>query len=183
MALGNRTRPALRSVADGEPIRGLLRGPRGAPEKLATLLEINGVEFGALESEQLGWGSPWLASEHVVQQLSSVMDLQRRAGRRTFVVVATTETSEQLAAYIDAISADQVATVLVAASPDVVAARIDAREPDEWPGKRKLIAHARQLASSMPQLAGIDVRVSTDDREAQVAAEVLSGLQNLGILT
>jgi hypothetical protein len=38
----------------------LLTGAPGAGktsvlEKLATLLEIEGVEFGALESEQLGW--------------------------------------------------------------------------------------------------------------------------------
>ena len=36
-------------------------GKSSVPEELATLLEIEGVEFGALESEQLGWGSPWLS--------------------------------------------------------------------------------------------------------------------------
>jgi adenylate kinase len=33
-------------------------GKSSVLDRLATLLEIEGVEFGALESEQLGWGSP-----------------------------------------------------------------------------------------------------------------------------
>ena len=38
------------------------RQVRRVVEKLATLFfEIEGIEFGALESEQLGWGLPWLA--------------------------------------------------------------------------------------------------------------------------
>lgn len=167
----------------------MITGPPGVGkssvlERLATRLEIDGVQFGALESEQLGWGSPWLATEHVAQQLSAVMELQRQAGRQLFLVVATTETSEELAAVINAIAADRVATVLLTASPDVIAARLDAREEDMWPGKARLIAHARQLAGSMAQLTGIDVRMNTNERDAaQIAAEVLSALKSLGILT
>jgi hypothetical protein len=58
---------------------------------------------------------------------------------------------------MDAIGADQVTTVLLSAPPDVVAARIDAREPDLWPGKQGLIAHARRLAVTMAHPAGIDI--------------------------
>jgi broad-specificity NMP kinase len=140
----------------------VITGPPGAgkssvTEKLATLLEIEGAEFGALESEQLGWGSPWLAHEHVVRQLREVVDLQRRAGRTMFVVVATTETNEELAGVIDAVGADQVATVPLTASPEIVAGRIDARE----------------LALSMPSLAAIDVVVSTERRDADEVACVM----------
>jgi chloramphenicol 3-O-phosphotransferase len=130
-----------------------------------------------------GWGSPWLANDTVVRQLRAVLDLQRAAGRATFLIVATTETDEELVAIVDAIGADQVTTVLLCAPPDVVAARIDAREPDLWPGKPRLIAHARQLAATMPHLADLDIRVSTDGRDAnQAASEVFDALQGRGLL-
>lgn len=167
----------------------MITGPPGAGKssvagQLATLLEIEGVEFGALETEQLGWGSPWLAHEHVVTLLRTVIDLQRQAGRTTFLIVATAETSDELAGLIDAIGADQVATVLLTAAPAIVADRIDAREPDAWPGKRALIAHARQLAISMRELSPIDIELNTEDRDAdEVAIDIRSALRNLGVMT
>jgi hypothetical protein len=57
-------------------------GKSSVLEKLATLLEIEGVEFGALESEQLGLGSPWLSGEPWLSQLRAVLERQRQAGRR-----------------------------------------------------------------------------------------------------
>jgi chloramphenicol 3-O-phosphotransferase len=90
-----------------------------------------------------------------------------------FLAVATTETSVELQGVIDALAADRVLVVCVYAPPEVVASRIADREPDTWPGKEPLIAHARNLARSIPALAGIDVVVSTDGRSAvEVAAEV-----------
>ena len=165
----------------------LVTGPPGAGkssvlEALATLLEIEGVEFGALESEQLGWGSPWLGGEPWLRQLSAVLEYQRQAGRRRFLIAATTETTDELAAVTDALGVDQVVSVLLCAAPDVVAARVDAREPDAWPGKRRLIAHARRLAVSMRDLARIDIRIETDGRApVDVAAELREALRHHGL--
>jgi chloramphenicol 3-O-phosphotransferase len=167
----------------------LLTGAPGAGkssvlEKLATLLEIEGLEFGALESEQLGWGSPWLSGEPWLGQLRAVLELQRRAGRRGFLIAATTETSDELAAVRDAIAVDQLLPVLLVVSPEVAAARIDRREPDAWPGKQGLIEHSRYLAVSMRDLAGIDIRIDTDAREAgDVAVELREALRSHGLAT
>jgi hypothetical protein len=157
----------------------ILTGPPGAGkssvlEALTTLLEIDGVEFSALESEQLGWGSPWLSAEQWLPQLAAVMALQRQVGRRLFLVAATTETTDELCRVVEAVGADRSLVVLLVAAPEVVAARIDSREPDLWPGKANLIEHARSLAVSMPQdLAGVDAQVRTDGRAAvDVAAEL-----------
>lgn len=150
-------------------------------EEIATLLEVDAIEFGALESEQLGWGSPWLDDEWRLRQLKAVMEIQRQAGRRLFLIAATTETSRELAAVIEAIAADEHVAVLLSAPADVVAARIDAREPDAWPGKLALIDHARELATSMQALTGIDLRIRTDDRPVtDVALEIRDKLRDRG---
>ncbi len=165
----------------------VLTGPPGAGKSsvldaLTTLLEIDGTAFGALEAEQLGWGSPWLSGEPWLAQLRAVLQLQRQAGRRLFLIAVTAECSEELAAVIDAIAVDQVAAVLLSAPADVVSARIAAREPDAWPGRAALIEHARQLADSMPALAGVDIRVDTDGRRpTDVALAVRDALRARGI--
>jgi adenylate kinase len=157
-------------------------GKSSVLEKLATLLEMDGVAFGALESEQLGWGSPWLYGEPWVRQLRVILELQRAAGRRRFLIAATPETSGELAAVVNALGVDRVATVLLSAAPEVVAARIEAREPDSWPGKAGLVEHARALAASMPKLEGIDLRISTEGRSAdEVAVELWDWLRADGL--
>ena len=165
-ARSDRTAAVLLTGAPGS-------GKSSVLEKLATLLEADGLAFGALESEQLGWGSPWLHGEPWLTQLRAVLELQRGAGRRMFLIAATTETSADLAAVVDALGVDRVATVLLSAAPEVVAARIEAREPDSWPGKAALVEHARALATSMADLDGIDVRISTEGASAGDVAVVL----------
>jgi chloramphenicol 3-O-phosphotransferase len=157
-------------------------GKSSVLERLVTLLEIEGVAFGALESEQLGWGSPWLSGEPWLGQLRAVLELQRQAGRRRFLIAATTETSDELAAVGDAIAVDRLVFVLLTVAPEVAAARIVAREPDMWPGKQDLIERARHLAVSMRGLAGIDIRIDTDAREAgDVAVELREALRPHGL--
>jgi cytidylate kinase len=150
-------------------------GKSSVLERLATLLEIDGIAFGALESEQLGWGSPWLDETTCMAQLAAVMRLQREAGRSLFLIAATTETSRQLAAVHTAIAADHRISVLLEAAPEVVAARIEAREPDLWPGKQPLVTRARALATEMLSLEGIDLRVRTDSEDVTAAAAAVRG--------
>ncbi len=151
-------------------------------QQLADLLEGEGIGFGALDSEQLAWGSPWLDNEPWLAQLRAIFDIQRQAGRSRFLVAATTETTAELRALREAIAVDQTVAVLLSASPDVVAARVDAREPDSWVGKRDLVDHARHLAVSMEQISGVDLRLSTDERDAQdVAVELRDALHSYGL--
>lgn len=152
-------------------------------QALANLLEVEAITFGALDFEQLAWGSPWLEDEPWLAQIRAIFDIQRRAGRSRFLVAATTETTAALRAVREAIAVDRAVAVLLSASPDVVAARIDAREPDTWMGKQALIDHARHLAASMEELSGIDLRVSTAGRDAQdVATELRDALRSYGLM-
>jgi hypothetical protein len=64
-----------------------------------------------------------------------------------------------------------------------VAGRVADREPDAWPGKAALIAHARKLAMSIPAIAGVDAVLHTDRRWAvEVAADVRQLLRAHGVL-
>lgn len=158
-------------------------GKTSALEALMTSLEIEGVEYGAIESEQLSLGSPLLSAEEWTQQLDAVLSLQRDAGRSRFLVTATVETADELHRVVRATRAERRLVACLSASPETVAARIADREPDRWPGKPGLTAHARQLAGLVPRLDGIDLVIETDDRaEDEVAAELHTEMRNRGLI-
>jgi chloramphenicol 3-O-phosphotransferase len=158
-------------------------GKTSVLEALATLHDIEAVEHGAIEAEQLSLGLPLLPASSWVRQLDAVLSLQREAGRRRFLISATVETADDLAAAGTATAADLLLVVCLSASSETVAARIDAREPDRWPGKAPLIARARRLASSTPRLRGIDVVIDTEQRAAEdVAAEIFLAMRRRGML-
>jgi hypothetical protein len=158
-------------------------GKTSALESLATLHDIHDVEHGALEAEQFSLGRPLLSATSWVAQLDAVLSIQREAGRRRFLISATVETAEELGAVRTATRADLLLVVCLTASPETVASRIDAREPDRWPGKGPLIARARQLAASTPDLPGIDLVIDTEQRRADdVATEIFDAMRARGML-
>ena len=158
-------------------------GKSSVLEGLATLHDIEAVEHGALEAEQLSLGRPLLPASDWVPQLACVLSLQREAGRRRFLISATVGSEEDLAAVRSAMAAELLLVVCLSASSETVAARIDAREPDRWPGKAPLIVRARRLASSVPHLSGIDIVIETEHRDADdVAAEIFQEMRRRGML-
>ncbi|HEY4450964.1 MAG TPA: hypothetical protein VGN13_05170 [Solirubrobacteraceae bacterium] len=148
-------------------------GKSAVLDALATLLEIEATEHGAIESEQLARGLPLLDAEAWTAQLASVLAIQRRAGRSLFLIVATTETELQLRAVLDATRAERSLVIALQAPAELIAERLALREPDGWPGELRLIAHARALADVIPRLAGVDAVIDTTARAPQeVAAEI-----------
>ena len=158
-------------------------GKSSVLEELTTLHDAHNIDHGAFEAEQLSLGRPLLPVGSWVPQLDAVLSLQRQAGRRRFLISATVETPEDLAAVRSATEADLLLVVCLSASPEAVAARIDKREPDRWVGKAPLIERARRLAASTPHLPGVDLVVDTEERVAEdVAAEVLTAMRRRGML-
>ena len=150
-------------------------GKSSVAQAFTILLDNAGVEHGAIESEQLAWGAPWLPDDLVHEQLAAVVRLQRGYGRRLFVVVATTETAEDLDGLVAAVGAERTLVACLSAPSEVCAARVLEREPERWAGREALAAHARELASVIPGLPGIDVVLGTDGRDEEaVAAELLT---------
>ena len=158
-------------------------GKSAVLDALATLLEREGVEHGAIESEQLTRGFPPLANAALAEQLAAVLAFQRGAGRRLFLIVLTAESDAELGLVLEATGAERALVVCLRAGDDVLAARVGDREPDSWPGKAALIAHARALANVVPALAGIDLILDTDGRDAEdVARTVLAAMRERELL-
>lgn len=149
-------------------------GKSSVASALGTLLEVDEVRYGAIETEQLAWGWPWLSLEESLAQLEAIVTLQRQGGRDLFLIVATTETQAELGGVLDAARASRRLVVCLTAPAELAAQRVFEREPDSWPGKAALVEHARELAVTIPGLPGIDAVLSTDGRAASdVAGEVL----------
>jgi adenylate kinase family enzyme len=154
-------------------------GKSSVAQAFTTLLDNAGIVHGAIESEQLAWGTPWLPDARVHEQLALVLAAQRRFGRRLFVVVATTETQAALHGLLAAVGAERSLVVCLRAPGEVCAARVLEREPERWAGRSALAAHARVLADVIPALPGVDVVLSTDGRSADdVAAELYEAYVN-----
>ena len=152
-------------------------GKSSVAQAFTTLLDNAGVEHGAIESEQLAWGSPWLPDPLIWEQLAEIVRLQRSYGRRMFVVVATTETQDDLDALLLAVGAARSFVAALEVPGEVASARVLAREPERWAGREALAAHAAELAPVIPALPGVDLVLRTDGRdEASVAAELLDAL-------
>jgi energy-coupling factor transporter ATP-binding protein EcfA2 len=79
----------------------LITGAPGAGKStllnmLSTLLEIDGMTFGAVECDELARGWPYPSLLEVLPRLAAVTALQRQAGRALILVVATTEDDSDL---------------------------------------------------------------------------------------
>ncbi len=150
-------------------------GKSAVLDALGTLLELERVEHGAIESEELARGFPPLENAVLAHALTGALAIQRQAGRRLFIVAFTAESDRDLRAVARATGADRAVVACLRAPADLLAARLQRREPERWPGKSALIAHARELASVTPTLAGIDVTIDTDGRDPEDVARELLG--------
>jgi adenylate kinase family enzyme len=159
-------------------------GKSSVTEALTTLLDNAEIPHGAIESEQLAWGTPWLEEAQAHEQLSVLLRMQRAYGRRLFLVVATTETEADLRALLDAIGAERSLVVALTVPGEVASARVLEREPERWAARDSLAEHAAELAAVIPALPGVDLVLSTDGRDEEaVAAELLDALQARGFLS
>ena len=145
-------------------------GKSSVLEALSTHLEIAGVEHGAIESEELARGFPPLPGDSWIAQLTGTLKLQREAGRRLFLIVATTETNDELRAVLASTGAERWLVVCLSAPAGLLVARLNRREPERWPGKPGLIAHAHELSGVIPRLENIDVVIDTAECEAEGVA-------------
>ncbi|MBO0768484.1 MAG: AAA family ATPase [Solirubrobacterales bacterium] len=157
----------------------LIIGPPGGGKStalrwLSSMLQAERVPHSVLETESFGQGWPLLRTSEWVDQLRSVVSLQMEAGRDLFLLTATAEAQADLDLIVDCLSEPVV--VCLTPSAEVAAQRVADREPDSWPGRQRLVALARVLATAAPTFAGVDLVIRTDERPPDAVASNLRAL-------
>ncbi len=89
----------------------------------------------------------------------------REVGSEVLIVSATIEDEDYRTALLAAAGAEEHLLVLLEADPETMRERILDREPPGWSGLPDLLNASRSLAESMRLLDGVDVTISTEDRQ------------------
>jgi dephospho-CoA kinase len=156
----------------------VITGPPGAGKTsvltaLVDALSDDDIAHAAVEVEMLVWTHPALTDEQWARHLRLACELYREAGHRLLLVAQTLETDADVAELLEAVGADEVLLVRLEAEPATLLERIIEREPASWSGLSSLVERARELAATMPDLAGIDLVLSTEGERAEdIAARI-----------
>jgi adenylate kinase family enzyme len=145
----------------------VITGPPGSGKTstltaLADALSDDGVRHAAIEVESLVWTHPPLADEQWPRHLAASCALYREAGYELLLLAYTLETDHDVRRLLDVVAADEVFLVRLEAAAGLLAERIERREPAWWLGTPGLMAHARELATSMTRLSDVDLVLATD---------------------
>ena len=152
----------------------VITGPPGAG-KTSVLTALTGalsdddIPHAAVEVETPVWTHPALSDEQWRRQL-----------RLNCRLAHTLETDDDVAELLAAVDADDTVLVRLEAPPQTLVDRIVEREPASWSGLPGLVEHARELATSMPDLTGAKLVLSTEgQRPEEVAARIRAALPAL----
>ncbi len=140
---------------------------------LHDLLGDGGVDAALAEVDSLERSYPAIDRHRSLSHLSMLASSYRDVGSEVLIVTATIEDADHRAAVLAAAGGDDQLVVLLEADPETTRERILDREPPGWEGLPDLLNASRSLADSMRNLEGVDVTISTEDRQpADVAAEI-----------
>ncbi len=158
----------------------VITGPPGAGKTsvltaLVDALSDDDIPHAAIEVEMLAWTHPALSDEQWARHLRMACELYREAGHRLVLVAQTLETDADVAELLEVVGADEVFLVRLEAQPARLVERIIEREPPGWSGLSGLVEHARELAATMPGLAGVDLVLSTEGERAEDIAARIRG--------
>ena len=148
--------------------------PAGKTSVLTALVDAlsdDGIAHAGIEVEMLEWAHPALTNEQWTRHLHTMCELYREAGHRLLLIAHTVETGEDLARLLGAVDAEQHFLVRLEAQAATLVERIIEREPASWSGLSGLVAHAQELAMTMPALSGVDLVVSTEGQTPEAVAE------------
>jgi RNase adaptor protein for sRNA GlmZ degradation len=128
---------------------------------------------GAGKSSVLTALTDALSDEQWSRHVQAVCALHREAGHELLLVAQTLETDEDTNQLKRAVSADESLLVRLEARPATLVERIIDRKPESWSGLTQLVAHAQQLAASMPALRDIDLVLDTEHQRPEALAQLV----------
>ena len=154
----------------------LVTGPPGAGKSevassLHDSLGESGVDAAMIEVDALERSYPPIDRGRSIRHLEMLARSYDELGSGTLIVTATAEDDEYMQAALAAIGADETFIVRLEADPETLRDRILAREPPGWEGLPELLNASRSLAASMPDLAGVDLVLSTEGEQPAAVAE------------
>ena len=161
----------------------LLTGPPGSgkTEVAASLhdsLGEAGIDTALVEIDALERSYPPIDRRRSLSHLAVMASSYRDIGAELFVITATIEDEAHREAVIEAVGADETMLVRLEADPQTLRERLLAREAPGWGGLPDLLNASRRLAASMEDLPGVDLVLSTEDRQpAEIAKSVEAALR------
>ena len=166
----------------------VLTGPPGSgkSEVAASLhdsLGDAGVDAALVEVDALERSHPPIERDRAIAHLRMMASSYREVGADLLLITATLEDDEYREALIAAAGVEAHLLIRLEADPETLRERLLAREPPGWGGLPDLLNASRRLAADMAGLDGVDVVISTEERQpGEVAAEVEVMLRQRGIV-
>jgi broad-specificity NMP kinase len=154
----------------------VITGPPGSGktsvlEALSDELVVEDVRHAAVETEALTSAHPPLDDDQWFAPVQAVCRLYRRFGFPLLLVTMTVEDLEDLRRLLAAIGADGHAVVRLEAAPDTLRRRIVEREPEDWSGLEELTAAAVRLSTTIAEIDGIGLALSTEAQHPHDVAQ------------
>ena len=154
----------------------LITGPPGVGKSevassLHDSLGEGGADAAMIEVDALERSHPPIDRKRSIGHLEMLARSYREVGSELLIVTATIEDDDYGTAAVEAIGAEETRIVRLEADPETLRDCILAREPPGWEGLPELLNASRGLAASMPDLAGVDLVMSTEGETPAAVAE------------
>ena len=156
----------------------VITGPPGSgkSEVAASLhdsLGDAGIDAALVEVDALERSHPPIDRERAFAHLKMIGSSYREIGTDLFLITATLTDDGYREGTLRAAGTDEHYLVRLEADPETLRERLLAREPPGWGGLPELLNSSRELAASMPGLEGVDLVLSTENRQpAEVAGQI-----------
>jgi len=158
----------------------VITGPPGAGKSSAATefhdaLGDEGIANALIEIDELERSYPAIGRERSISHLALLCASYRELRPEILTVTATIEDDEYMKAVLAAIGTESRFVVRLEAGPETLERRIREREPDGWSGLDELVESSSELATTMADLAEVDLVLDTEDLSVEEVVARIRG--------